>query len=152
MKSVKERFWDKVQCEPNSGCWIWVGNRNERGYGCMKVRGRQMKAHRVSWMAYRGKIPDGLQIDHLCRVRLCVNPDHMEVVTCKENIRRGNTGKRLGVVYEVRPRLSAEETKERRREQSRDRMRVYMQKYRTDHPEQMRETRARYEAKQRGLS
>ena len=95
--SVKERFWDNAQCEPNSGCWLWIGTLNSGGYGQLTVRGRSWTAQRVSYTAYKGPIPDGLHIDHLCRVRQCVNPDHLEAVTRKENARRGirdgdNTG------------------------------------------------------------
>lgn len=78
-----ERFYEP---EPNSGCWIWFGNTAE-GYGYIAGRG----AHRIAYELYRGPIPAGLQIDHLCRVRSCVNPAHMEPVTIRENLRRGQT-------------------------------------------------------------
>ena len=71
--------------EPNSGCWIWMGILNPDGYS---IRG-SLRPHRVIYESFKGKIPDGLVIDHLCRVRCCVNPDHLEPVTNKENILRG---------------------------------------------------------------
>lgn len=77
----------------DTGCWQWVGRVNNTGYGRAQVylrrRYRFTGAHRASWMAHRGPIPPGLALDHLCRNRLCINPDHLEPVTPKENTRRG---------------------------------------------------------------
>ena len=86
-----ERFNAKVQPEPNTGCWLWVGSCSDQGYGLFWFDGKVRKAHRVSYEMHRGPIPDGLTIDHLCRVRSCVNPDHLEAVTLAENIRRGES-------------------------------------------------------------
>ena len=72
-----------VICE--SGCWQWVGTVSTNGYGQWGNR----RAHRAVYEMYKGPIPDGLQLDHLCRNRPCVNPDHLEPVTCRENILRG---------------------------------------------------------------
>ena len=75
------------------GCWLWTGSINESGYGLLieKAGGKQInhRAHRWSYEYHIGPIPDGLVLDHLCRVRRCVNPDHLEPVTDAENIRRG---------------------------------------------------------------
>ena len=88
MKSVEERFWAKV--EKTESCWIWVGPLNWRGYGTVRPSGGGTRmAHRVIYECLRGPIPDGLTLDHLCRVRRCVNPEHLEPVTLKENILRG---------------------------------------------------------------
>lgn len=70
-----------------SPCWIWQLGV-DRGYGDCTLGGRHIKAHRVAYVAFVGPIPDGLHIDHLCRVRACCNPDHLEAVTCAENNRR----------------------------------------------------------------
>lgn len=90
-ESLIERMELRVERVPFTGCWLWTGSVTARGYGLFKTD-RQHQAHRVSYEAFKGPIPQGLHIDHLCRVHCCVNPDHLEAVTCKENIRRGLTG------------------------------------------------------------
>ena len=73
-----------------NGCWSWVGPMGSNGYGLFKVNKRMQCAHRVVYEMHRGEIADGLQLDHLCRNRKCVNPDHLEPVTCRENLLRGH--------------------------------------------------------------
>lgn len=87
-------FLSRVQVD-DSGCWLWTGPlyRTGRGdYGAMCFQGRSHGAHRVAWMLFRGPIPDGLEIDHLCEVKLCVNPRHLEPVTHVENVTRASRG------------------------------------------------------------
>jgi HNH endonuclease len=85
MPSFAERF-DKLYIpEPNSGCWIWLGALGDGGYGYVFFNGKNSRAHRVSYQIAVGEIPDGLQLDHLCRMRCCVNPTHLEPVTNREN-------------------------------------------------------------------
>lgn len=72
----------------SSPCWIFKGCKNHNGYGRITVGSSKVNAHRVYYEHYIGPIPDGLQIDHLCRVRECVNPAHLEPVTPKENVAR----------------------------------------------------------------
>lgn len=79
--------------EPNSGCWLWTGTLNPGGYGSVGYLGRTMNAHRAAYLVCGGDIPDGCDLDHLCRVRCCVNPSHLEPVSRSENLRRGNAGK-----------------------------------------------------------
>jgi hypothetical protein len=86
---LRERFEDKYIPEPNSGCWLWTAAQLN-GYGAIKVAGRFRGAHRVSYELHKGPVPDGLVLDHLCRVPFCVNPDHLEPVTIGENISRGD--------------------------------------------------------------
>lgn len=71
-----------------SGCWEWTGHITRKGYGDFSFCGRSRLAHQASYMMFIGPIPVGLEIDHLCRVRHCVNPDHLEAVTHAENLRR----------------------------------------------------------------
>ena len=96
--TIEERFMDKVFPEPNSGCWLW-GGALARGYGEFQIgthkKTRQIGAHRFSYQMHVGPIPEGLDLDHLCGVRSCVNPGHLEPVTRAENLRRG-TGAPVG--------------------------------------------------------
>lgn len=95
-RSVPEvRFRRLFQCDPSSGCWLWSGHRNGGGYGQFSINNRTRIAHRVAYELFVGPIPDGLVLDHLCRVRHCVNPEHLEPVTQKENARRGETGSNM---------------------------------------------------------
>jgi hypothetical protein len=73
----------------DTGCWLWIGALSPKGYGLVQYRGRQRRAHRVSYEVNVGPIPHGLVLDHLCRVRRCINPDHLEAVTIQENLARG---------------------------------------------------------------
>lgn len=87
--AMPARFFAKVA--KSGDCWIWSGARGTGGYGRFRVAGRTREAHRVAYLMLVGPIPDGLQLDHLCRVRSCVNPAHLEPVTSRENTRRGVT-------------------------------------------------------------
>jgi hypothetical protein len=88
-RPAEERFWPKVQ--KTDGCWLWTGAKS-KGYGSFRPDNKTNGwAHRFAYELLVGPIPDGLHIDHLCRVPACVNPAHMEIVTLVENVLRGNS-------------------------------------------------------------
>ena len=92
-KTTSERFWSKVDIQRvPDGCWEWTGAKVGNGYanfwGGLDI-GKVVYAHRYAYEKYRYPIPEELQLDHLCRVRHCVNPWHLEAVTGAENLRRG---------------------------------------------------------------
>ena len=87
---IRQKLEARIEHEPNSGCWLWAGSINERGYGSISTPRGTRRVHRVAYELFTGRpIPPGLTLDHLCRVRSCVNPDHLEPVTNRENILRG---------------------------------------------------------------
>lgn len=89
----EERFISGVY-ENENGCWIWPKAKVRGGYGMFKLNKKNVLAHRYSYTKLIGDIPNGLTIDHLCKQRDCVNPDHLEAVTMKENISRGTNFQR----------------------------------------------------------
>jgi hypothetical protein len=83
-RPVTERFWSKVN--KTDGCWLWTASQLHNGYGSFYVPGSpSRRAHRFSYQLANGSVPDGMQLDHVCRNRLCVRPDHLRPVTPKEN-------------------------------------------------------------------
>ena len=93
--NLDRRFWAKVEMLPGGQCWKWLGQRDAGGYGriCLKRNGkwRMGAAHRTAYEMLIGDIPNGMHIDHLCRNRACVRPDHLEPVGQAENNRRGQS-------------------------------------------------------------
>lgn len=84
MRTPAERFWAKV--DKSGACWLWMACRNPvSGYGHFNPYGPPTQAHRFSYTLAKGPIPEGLVIDHTCRVRACVNPAHLRAVTQKQN-------------------------------------------------------------------
>jgi hypothetical protein len=87
---LPDRFWSKVAPCPMTGCWLWTGSISKGGYAFFGMKDTVCYAHRVSYQSLVGVIPAKFHIDHLCRVRCCVNPAHLEPVTHAENLRRGD--------------------------------------------------------------
>lgn len=87
---LPERIASKIQID-ESGCWRWTASMKSGGYGQLRWNGTIRRAHRVVYQLLVGEIPDGLQLDHICRRRHCVNPAHLEPVTQRENLLRGDT-------------------------------------------------------------
>lgn len=91
--SVADRIKAYVSPEPFSGCWLWLAHVDrDTGYARLNVEGRARTVHVLSYQIFVGPVPDGLELDHLCRVRCCVNPNHLEPVTRRVNVRRGLAG------------------------------------------------------------
>lgn len=97
-RTEAERFWAKVDKGGANGCWLWTAYRDYRNYGqfALTSSNKRVRAHRYAYEAVVGPIPDGLELDHLCRNPPCVNPAHLEPVTHHENVLRGQT---LAAVY-----------------------------------------------------
>jgi hypothetical protein len=85
--SLAERL--SVYIDKTPTCWLWTGHINPKGYAYISSGGRSYRAHRLTYEMAKGPIPEGLELDHLCRVRHCVNPDHLEAVTARVNQLRG---------------------------------------------------------------
>jgi hypothetical protein len=94
---MRTELESRISPEPTSGCWLWASTYDSFGYGVL----RNKKAHRLSWQAYRGEIPDGMFVCHKCDVPECINPDHLFLGTPRENaqdmVRKGrHVGRQFG--------------------------------------------------------
>jgi|HubBroStandDraft_6_1064221.scaffolds.fasta_scaffold00861_21 hypothetical protein len=90
-RPLRERLYSRLVIDPETNCLLWTGTRNHKGYGYIRVGARQVRVHRLMYELFVEPVPEGLQLDHLCRVRHCASPAHMEAVTCRENLlRRGD--------------------------------------------------------------
>jgi len=87
--AAKARFDEHVDKGGSTSCWLWTGYVNPNGYGMVGGLGRTTYAHRLAYERWRGPLASGMVVDHVCRIRHCTNPDHLEAVTNRENILRG---------------------------------------------------------------
>lgn len=90
---------ERINFDAADGCWEWTGAGDKGNYGQLMIGGVVTKPHRVVYTIIKGEIPDGLELDHLCRNTRCVNPDHLEPVTHKENVARGQS---ISAMYAAR--------------------------------------------------
>lgn len=87
VRSWIDRFFEKIRF--TDSCWVWIGTKDRKGYGDFKLNYQHWKAHRITYLLLHGDINSELTIDHLCRNHFCVNPEHLEQVSIKTNILRG---------------------------------------------------------------
>ncbi len=89
---IEARFWSKVDKEASNGCWLWTASVRPQGagYGQVRIAGKLLYAHRVAYELVRGRVPNGLVLDHVCKQTRCVNPSHLEAVTQRTNLLRGD--------------------------------------------------------------
>ena len=84
------RLLERVEVDPNTGCWLFKGTKNKSGYTVCYINKTHKCAHRLCYELLIGVVPKNLDLDHLCRIKNCINPNHLEPVTRSENIKRAN--------------------------------------------------------------
>ena len=84
-KNLKSYLWERVELEPNTGCWLWSLHLDRYGYGQTAHKSKRITAHRLSYIAFKGPIPNGLSVCHKCDTPACINPDHLWLGTNKQN-------------------------------------------------------------------
>ena len=97
-KELFENFYSKIKFNESNWCWDWLGSLNSGGYGQFSFQNKTWKSHRMSYMLFKGVIPNDREIDHLCKNRKCCNPEHLRLVSASDNLRNRNCN-RVGVRY-----------------------------------------------------
>lgn len=92
VQQARTAFFERIWVDADTGCWIWIGAKGPRGYGHFFFGGKNWRAPRFAYALEKGDVPSHLEIDHLCLTHGCVNPNHLELVTHAENVRRGRSG------------------------------------------------------------
>jgi hypothetical protein len=148
-------FYSHVSKNTSTKCWDWTGEINWGGYGRFMIRKKHYQAHRFSYGLFKGAIPEGYELDHLCRNRSCVNPDHLEAVTRSTNLRRGHNYNRdkthcpKGHLYSGENLLIRTDTGSRR---CRECIRQQKQEWRDKNRETLRSYHREYMRKRRALT
>jgi len=97
-KELLENFYSKININKSTKCWEWIASLSSGGYGQFSFLGKTYKSHRMSYMLFKGYISDDKEIDHLCHNRKCCNPEHLDLVSGNENLKRRNSY-RIGMNY-----------------------------------------------------
>lgn len=92
-EAAVQRLLAKIEINDTTGCHIWTASVDGHGYGQFSLNGRPRKVHQILWCAWGLEVPEGLELDHVCKTKRCCNPLHLELVTHQENIRRAYAGK-----------------------------------------------------------
>lgn len=91
--TIEEKLYSRIEISLENKCWNYIGSVDKDGYGMFRLYDKTYRTHRLSYLLFKGEIPQNYVIDHICSNRKCCNPDHLEAVTNSENIKRGDTGK-----------------------------------------------------------
>lgn len=89
--NTPEKILSNYVVDPITGCWLWLGGKAGKGYGCSTLNWKHIVVHVFFYEHFKGPVPEGLDLDHLCHIRHCCNPNHLEPVTRAVNIRRGKS-------------------------------------------------------------
>ena len=163
-KELPAHIQDGFQICPDTGCWLWIKSKDHDGYGWVSLNNQTHQAHRLVYSLLRGKPADGLVCDHLCRVRHCVNPDHIELVTPAENVKRSpitpsgqdnclRCGGEFEIVGKAKPQRRCKACADLKRREYRaankERLAAKQREWNAANPDKIKAAQRRYDAKRR---